>query len=233
MPGIRKITAGLLTALLLAGAGLPAADATEIFNRAGPPEGRTPYSFADDVPALSDGAETPARQPQQAPPRTITAFANDYFNTCLKQDHPILRGESLELMCGCTAAQIPQNMTVRQMQAMGENTDEGALQRSRMLLFVYTPCIKYPTKALVESRCLDDPNVRSGMKRYKKVCACLADGMAALMEKEAPGHVEEALKRDSGNLDPLRMLLESRLFTEQSQYHMRRCVTKHEFGGGR
>ena len=176
-------------------------------------------------------AETPAPAPVvQDEPEDINAFANRYFANCMNQGHPILNGENLETMCACTAAQIPGNMTVAQMQAMQTDTEEGQLQRNRMLMFVYTPCIEYPTKALVENQCLNNPQVKESMKYYPAVCDCLSDGMAEFMRENAAEYIQASIQRNKQDTDPLRTLMESKVFTEKSQYYMRTCVLTHELG---
>ncbi len=230
MPKAIKMMFCLLVILLLSGAGTQALNAAEIFNKKEPLQDQAQQNSDEGILELLDEAPAPSTKKKAAPPETINDFANLYYKNCTKQEHPILKGKSLELLCGCTSAQIPQNMSVKQMRDMQENTPEGEHQRSRMLLFVYTPCIQYPTKALVRKQCLDNPEVKAGMKQYKRVCECLADGMAGFMKEEAPRYVEMAMRRNGADLDPLRMLMESTLFEEKSQYYMRKCVTTHEFG---
>jgi hypothetical protein len=168
---------------------------------------------------------------QVAPaPRTINQFANDYYANCKKQKHAVLKGEALELLCGCTSSKIPEVMTVTQMEATQYDTPEGLKQRNRVLTDVYTPCIHYPAQALIFDQCLSNPQVSSSMKNYKHVCKCLADNMAGLMKENAPATIDQALKDNPENLDPLRALLESPSFNEASQVHMKACVMKHEFG---
>ncbi len=223
-----KITLCLLAFPLVWGVNISVVNAAQIFNKKEPvqaplePQEREILELLDEAPEITD--TVPEKEPQ-----TINDFANQYYKNCLRQDHPILKGESLEMMCGCTSAQIPDNMTVKQMKDMQENTADGQHQRSRMLLFVYTPCIQYPTKALIHDKCVNNPEVQTSMKHYKKVCECLSDGMAQFMKEKAPKYIQSSLHRNSADMDPLRTLMESRVFEEQSQYHMRKCVQTHEF----
>ncbi len=186
----------------------------------------------DDVLDLL--GESPSVEALQAEPKaqTINDFANAYYKNCMKQQDPILQGESLGMMCACTAAKVSDTMSVKNMQAMQNNDAEGKLQRSRMLMFVYTPCIEYPTQALITNQCLNNEGVRSSMKNYQRVCECLGDGMAKFMREKAPKYIEAAIRRNQNDLDPLKHLMQSRVFDEQSQYHMRSCINKHVLGGG-
>ncbi|MEZ5919023.1 MAG: hypothetical protein R3D66_03620 [Alphaproteobacteria bacterium] len=56
-------------------------------------------------------------------------------------------GQHLQMMCACTSSKIPDVMTIQQMQALQTDTEEGQFQRNRMMMFVYAPCIEYPTRA--------------------------------------------------------------------------------------
>ena len=182
-----------------------------------------------ELEELLDEAPDPAASEVMPEPQTINDFANQYYKNCTSQQHPVLKDENLELLCGCTSAQIPQQMTVEGMKALNEDSNEGKLQRGRMLLMVYAPCIQYPTYALVYNQCVQNPQIQTAIANYKKVCDCLGNGMGAFMKKRAPQHIEGALRRDIDNIDPLRDLLDSYAFEETSQYHMKRCIKEHGY----
>ena len=188
----------------------------------------------DEVLELLD--EAPPVEATPAPvaePQTINEYANLYYKNCVQQDHPILKGEPLELQCGCVSAQIPQNMTVKQMREMEENTTEGNLQRSRMMLFVYMPCTEYSMKAITQNKCLNDPDIKSRMKYYRRVCECISDEMAQFMKNEAPKRIESAMRRGGTDIDPLVTIMGYPVFEEKSQHYKRKCVERHEYGNGR
>ncbi|MEM7650782.1 MAG: hypothetical protein AAF204_01710 [Pseudomonadota bacterium] len=218
-----------ITAFMIALSGAAPTHAQDLFIKKERPSAsvQTPRPEEQEIMELLDQA--PKKEEAERPaPQSINDFANRYFDNCMKQQHPNLQGEQKELLCGCTAANIPGNMTVQNMRDMQQNTPEGATQRGRMLLFVYTPCIEYPTKALIYDRCVNDPQVRGGLKRYTQVCDCLSDGMAGFMKERAPKTVENALALNINDIDPLRVLMESKAFEEQSRYHMKNCVYNNE-----
>jgi len=180
------------------------------------------------------GDDAPMQQEEeQAPPRTINDFANAYYKSCMQKEHPLLKADDKEMLCGCTSANIPGNMTVEQMQAMQTDTAEGQDQRNRMMLFVYTPCIEYPTRALVLDQCMNNKQVQSSMRNFREVCSCLADSMAVFMKENASQAVQAAVRRNRKDYDPLSELLQSRKYENHTQLHMKKCVTKHELGRSR
>ncbi len=202
------------------------ANAADIFINKNP-KPAPPSEEHKEIMKLMD-KEVPDAKPLTAQPQNINEFANQYYNNCMTKATAVLNGNNLETLCTCTAAQIPNNMTVDQMKAMNTDTEEGALQRGRMLLFVYAPCIEYPTKALIMDQCVNNPDVKAKMKKPTKVCDCLSSGMADFMRESAPEHIRRALEENKTDLDPLRELMESKTFDNASRYHMATCVQKHE-----
>lgn len=172
-------------------------------------------------------------KPENEPPETpadINDFANTYYENCMKTRHPVIMGEHLQMMCACTASKIPDVMTVQQMQALQTDTDEGQFQRNRMMMFVYAPCIEYPTRALVEDSCMSNPQVKTAIRHYPKVCKCLGDHMAETMARQAPNAIEKAIKRNPKDLDPLGVLVNSKNFELHSRSHMKECLLRYELG---
>lgn len=180
-------------------------------------------SLEEALPELSD------KKPVKAP-QNIKDYTNQYYKNCLAQKHPILKDEHLKLMCACTASNIPDNMSVEQIKAMSTDTSEGLHQRNRMMLFVYAPCIEHPTRALVLDSCLGNENLTETMKHEKKVCNCLADGMSEYMKVTAPKFIESAIKRNINDIDPLRVLMESKSYENKTEEIMHRCVALYELG---
>ena len=179
-----------------------------------------------DLKALQDAPTIPEEKPQiaPAPSMTIKQHANAYFENCMRAENPMLKGEFKEMMCGCTSSKIPEVMTVEQYTAMAEDSAEGLHQRNRMMMFIYTPCIEYPTRALIMDSC---PKL-AALKHPKKTCGCIADGMADYMNEKAPQAIQEAIKRNKKDLDPLRHLLESTGYRQMEQYNLRKCIAMHE-----
>ena len=171
-------------------------------------------------------------QKQQAQ-KSVQDYANDYYQNCLKQEHPVLKGEDLQLLCGCTSAKFAENMTLKQIQVMNTDTKEGLYQRNRMMMFVYAPCIEFPTHALLLHQCMNDTKVRYTMKHPAKTCECLASGVAQDMKERAPDVIKNALALNPKDLDPLALLMNSNAFESRSRYHTQACIQKYELGFGR
>jgi len=174
--------------------------------------------------------EVPEEGTTQEVPTSVEEFANQYYSNCLRQDHPNLEGKSLEVLCACTAAKFPEEMTLEQTLEMQRRTNNGKLQRLRFMEFIYSPCIRFPTAEIVQTQCLEDEEIRRKYRNEKAICACTAEKMGDFMNRKAPGYVDLAVRRNLDNIDPLKLLLGSKQFDRQTAYEMRYCVDRYEYG---
>lgn len=177
-----------------------------------------------------DGENRQLMQPAPEAPQSIKAFANQYFENCQKQQHPVLNGENLEMLCACSSAKVTQVMTTDNVKDMQQDTSEGQYQRNRLLTDVYIPCMEFPTQALLLDTCLKNPNVGQKMRNGAQICKCMAGGVSAYMVKEAPKYVRQALQSNPGDLDPLSTFLNSAEYQQQSQATLLACLQTHELG---
>lgn len=172
-------------------------------------------------------------QPEAPPPtavETIAEFSERYYGNCMKQNHPVLKEQNLQMMCSCTAAKVQESISVEQMKTMQEKTPAGQFARNQMLLNVYAPCIEFPTRALILNQCLNNEQIKTTLKNYQKTCGCLGEGMANYMKDKAPAAIQDALGRNVENYDPLRALLESPEFNSAQQQMLQTCIAQHEMG---
>ena len=221
-----KKTISLLILAITLGVALPIA--AEIYVK---PKSQTTQAPQEEV-------EPPAPALQEAEPVTPPiegtieatdnkAFANEYYKNCMAQDHAVLKGNDKEMLCSCTSAQLTEHFTQEQMQTSMEDSEDGAFQRARLALNVYTPCIEYPTNALVTDNCLSNPQVQAGIPNYQAVCGCVGDKMGAFMKIKAPAYMRSALAENPEDLDPLRVLLESDLYNDNTQGFLNACIKEH------
>lgn len=162
-------------------------------------------------------------------PGNMKEFANIMYKSCVESEHPVLKKKELEMFCGCTASNMTKVFNTRQMKAMSEDTEEGQYQRNRMLLNVYAPCIEYPTRAMLLDNCLKQERLRNPTK----TCGCIADGMGEYMRENAPKAIEQAIKRDKTDIDPLRFMLNSPAYRQYERSLAMSCTSKHESAGSK
>ncbi len=175
-------------------------------------------------------AEVPEGQTYDEQPTTIEEFANQYYGNCLRQDHPKVDEQALEILCACTAAKMPDEMDLRQAMLMQTNTSSGQLQRLRFMEFIYSPCLKFPVADMVERRCLDDKAKMDPIRRDNAVCRCTGEAMGQYMESKAPGYVNLAVRRNLSNVDPLKLLYDSKQFNNIYERKFLYCRDVHEYG---
>jgi hypothetical protein len=182
-------------------------------------------------------APAPAEPPQtsQPAPETMDIFAERYLANCAQQKHPVLKGESLRLLCACSAAKLKETMTVDEVKTMMENTPEGLAQRNRMAIYVYAPCMEYPAKALMLHRCGEYQAKLQANSSLdgEAICACFANNMALYTAANAQGVMAKQLTENPNDPDPMGKFLNSTDYKAQTDKAFLACVnTNGGLGGG-
>lgn len=177
------------------------------------------------APSPADEEErAEAPMPQFA---SIADYAETYTGNCLKQEHPLMSGDSLAGFCTCTSRNITQTMTLENVNDLFGNDSEALKQRNRMMIGVYAPCMEYPVRALISARCMEDENLAKAVSSPEALCACAADQTAAYVQKEAPAALVESLRANPDTNDPLGAFMSSEEFNRNAAQFMLLCVQKH------
>ncbi len=175
----------------------------------------------------------PAVAPESAPTESIESVAKRYTQNCLKKETDILKGDDLRMLCACTASKLQEKMTVEEIKAMTSDTPEGQVQRNRMVIDVYAPCMEYPSRALLMSQCA---SYQEGLKKTMKagqvvngevICACLAQNMAAYTAVNAQPILAQKLAVNPNDMDPMRDFLNSPEYQAQVNATFTGCVQQH------
>ena len=162
-------------------------------------------------------------------------LANKYFTSCMSKHDPIMTKFSQEMLCGCTSAKIQETMNIEEIRAMFTNTKEGAFQRSRVMAFIYVPCMEYPVYDLLNNECIGNEEIRKNLKNYNKVCSCLAENMSKFITKEGSNILSSSPRNNIPNPDALMQstladFMNSEAYERKASYHTSVCIQKHEFG---
>lgn len=208
-----------------------AAQAAAIFNRPNKdnvlPDAPTTAAPQEQAPAAQQtpSAEAPAEKPVSS--LTIEEFSKNYYDNCLKQKHPIMKGEPLRMLCDCTADKVKEKMTIEEVVTMTTDTAAGQAQRNRMAVHVYAPCMEYPTRALLYHNCKTNKDViAQHATNGEALCTCMADDMAAYIAKNGPGVMAQRLMANPNDMDPLSGFLASPEFQTLTQNSFMGCVGK-------
>ncbi len=162
--------------------------------------------------------------------QSVYQYANDHYKRCLKVQHHVLHGKSLEMMCSCVSANMGEAMTLEQIADISKNTEEGRLQLGRMLMFVYLPCIKQPIYSTISDQCLGSQKNRYTMKNQRATCQCISERVSARMEEFAPQHIQYVLGSRINQFDPIELLIPFKSYERQHKHLSRVCIRKHELG---
>lgn len=156
--------------------------------------------------------EVPEETTEEPTPTSIEDFANQYYKNCLRKDHEKLNEEAMEMLCACTAAKMPEEMTLKDAYAMQRNSSEGRLQRVRFMEFVYIPCIDTPTEITIRDRCLANKEITKRVRNDYAVCSCMGKKMGKFMAEQAKKNVGVSLRRRMEEPDPFDYLFDGKYF---------------------
>jgi hypothetical protein len=180
-----------------------------------------PAPEAQPIPQAVPEAAAPAAAPAE---ETIESFAERYMQNCLKKQDPVLKGEALRMLCACSASKLQEKMTVEEVKAMMTDTPEGLAQRNRMAVHVYAPCMEYPAKALMMSRCEAYKENLSKAQNGEAICACFANNMALYTSANAQTVMAQQLMANPHETDPLGAFMNSAEYKKQTDATLVSCV---------
>ena len=214
----------------------PAA-ATEIFNKpkkndalpeAPVIQNMSPRNLPEAAPTMQT-IEKAAPPAASAPEETIESFSRRYNENCLKKQNDVLKGDDLRMLCACTSSKLQEKMTVGEIRQMATDTPEGQVQRNRMVIDVYAPCMEYPSRALLMSRCADyktslEKTPQGQALNGEAICSCLAQNMAAYVAVNAQAILTKKLAVSPSDMDPLGAFLNSPEYQAQVNSTFASCV---------
>ncbi len=161
-------------------------------------------------------------------PVTLNQFANKHFNNCSNTKHPIIIGQDLLRLCACTRDRFLENMSIPQIRAMQKNDDEGRYQKSRMLLFVYAPCIKFPLNRMISTTCMRNVQNKYLMKSQSATCQCIADRVSEASYKLIGKYMQGIIKLKMEDREPLNLLVKENHFNDLMFNHTKQCLREFE-----
>lgn len=169
------------------------------------------------------GTAKPKKEPQ-----SIQDFANLHYLNCTQTQHPILAGEDLERACACTKDKFRENMDLNQIREMQNNTKEGQYQQSRMLLFVYAPCIKFPLQMMLSIQCMNNTKNKYLMKNQPNTCGCIATRVSKAATDLIPQYIETAIKLRIDLSRPFDILVRPVHIDSYLSSHTSQCLREFE-----
>lgn len=160
-------------------------------------------------------------------------FAKAYNQACVNANADPSLNEYVALQCACTAAEMTEFMTPVDLQALTGNGDEAEFQRARLMMLGYIPCMKAPVRSLVLDQCLSDDKLQKTVRRPRRVCACMANGLSEYATSKGqniiPGFRRGSYDSKKAAANPLAFIIRSRAFERQSDYHLARCLAEERY----
>jgi len=163
-------------------------------------------------------------------PTTIQGFAHFHYRMCMNYKHPFMDTKNQERFCRCTQDEYRKNMDIPQSIALNSNTSETAFQKSRLLMFVYSPCVENSLRRVLMGKCMGKYDVKDLMSKKGASCSCRANGIAKDVadknEKLIEGLILNRRKYDS----PLDVVMNVETILLRTQYHTNVCQWKVDNG---
>lgn len=152
--------------------------------------------------------------------------ANAYYKNCVAQSDPRLSQKSQEALCSCTSAMMTQQMSVEDIQTMGQNTQAGRDALNKMLLDVYAPCMQFPVEDLVATECLKDEKISMmGLKSDRRaLCGCIAARTGAWLKSTGRSIMSGLIGRNANITDPISPVMDSPEFRSASYDNLVSCM---------
>ncbi len=168
-------------------------------------------------------------------PQTVNEYANLYFQNCVPATEA---GTTLEeynvTQCGCTAAKMPEFMTLKNMKALFTKTKEGEFQMGRVLMLAYMPCLYDTINQFVFDGCYYSDEMRKNMNHPTKVCKCygrkMAEYVASKGEAFVPGLTDKGYDSAQAVPNPLGHIISGDQFNARSKFEFQECVMTESYG---
>lgn len=198
-------------------------------------------AFAQDT-ALP-GVEAPDRSIDEqlgitkpAPKRKSTGnlkrdYALQYYDECVKREHPYVSAEARKLLCGCTSQEIEANMPYNELVEMFTDEQKAPKIHQELLKTAYADCMRHPISEMMKKDCNKMPALdKIGEQRRDLVCECTGDTMARYLTARGREIIRNNVQRYPENIDPIGLYLESNSFKTSYSSYLDRCIDLHVFG---
>ena len=169
-------------------------------------------------------------------PQSIEEYATLYFENCTASNTEKSYDEYVATQCGCTAAKMPEFMTMNNMKALFTKTKEGDFQQGRVLMLAYMPCMYDSVYQFIFDGCYYNAQ-HAKLIRRRKVCECYARTMgnrvASKGEKMIPGFTAGGFNSARAVPNPLVHILTDPYFSSRADYEFDQCVMTESYGWGK
>ena len=157
-------------------------------------------------------------------PNTPSAYANEYFKTCMQKGSLALDEFQTEIMCGCTSAKMAQTLTVDEFKVLDQNTTEGQQVRGKALAHAYAPCMPDIIKTKTTDDCLVSPKVYGLSRADKgKVCECFSSRFSDYIIRSAPTMIVQHMEHHPMSMNPLEHFITQTSYVSLEKTFMGQC----------
>jgi hypothetical protein len=147
-------------------------------------------------------------------------MAEKYFTNCLESSRAqgIMSETTAQNYCGCTAVEMKDNLSQEEVAGLNEKMEVSRPVLNKVLIEVNGPCIHYPVKDLVHSKCMTDVG-------NSPVCQCVSEKISQFIKNISGRMLPEILKEDPNIFDPMGPIMESNEYKMRERQIVMSCAT--------
>lgn len=149
-----------------------------------------------------------------------------YYQNCMAQGSPIMSKETMDQMCGCTAAHMMKAMTVEDINIMGGNDQAARDVLNKMVIQVYAPCIQFPAESYYYNTCITNEQTKALSRDPEGLCSCMATEVASYLQTNSAQVFGNIISTNPNITDPMTALTSDPAFTQFAQDRLTSCYQR-------
>lgn len=187
------------------------------------------FSKAVHAQSLSDFLEEETAKPEIQKTYTINELADGYYTRCISANRQKELASYVQSQCACTAAKLPEFMSVDEVLAALTETPDTELQNSRILLNAYIPCLENSVQDFVFDECARGKYKNELLTNPRNFCACLSTNMAEYVAQERAENVFFGVRNfraaaSEEDASYFSQIINDAGFIRNFDYHTPRCI---------
>lgn len=167
-----------------------------------------PTSPLSDLERAVQEVQKEPEKPKTPEQKTGIELSNEYFMRCVGEKRIQYTAELQELMCGCTAAKMPQYLSPSEIASLQNEDRLGTQSRAKFLINIYRPCMFEALPDIADNSCKNSDYLRKNVILGKrKVCGCMRERYRQTLEARVADIITNAVAHEPLTLDPLHYFL--------------------------
>lgn len=154
--------------------------------------------------------------------------ANQYYQSCIRQDSAATGPENMRMLCSCAAAKIVEVLTQEELQSLSPEAAQNRPVRDKILLDVYAPCLDEMAPELFAHQCASDESLHELGDQFDvtAACGCVGERAGKWFKGKGRAIVSGLLKANPLLVDPIAPLMTEKQVRREVTGHLLGCSSK-------